>query len=133
MDNKKQELSEVHRKLESEKENKARLIQQARKIKEEKIMEYNARIKELKESIDNHHEETLQIESDLESKLNENIERQRELGQVIFSIRGLYQQIVGEERPKKTTLEMLEVIKEERRKLKEYLDLYHKKTEEKKG
>ena len=61
MDKKKQELSEVHHKLETEKENKARMIQQAKKIKEEKIMEYNARIKELKESIDNYHEETLQI------------------------------------------------------------------------
>ena len=79
--------------------------------------------------IDTYNEESIQLESDLEGKLNENRERQRELGQVIFSIRGLYQSIVGEEKQSKSTLEMLEVIKEERKRLREYLELYQKKTE----
>lgn len=40
-------------------------------------MQYNSKIKELKESIENYTEENLQLESELEGKLNENGERQR--------------------------------------------------------
>ena len=56
----------------------------------------------------------MHLESELEGKLSENSERQREMGQVIFSIRGLYLGIVGEEKEKqsKTTIEMLNAIKE---------------------
>jgi hypothetical protein len=50
------------------------------------------------------------------------------LGQVIFSIRGLYLSIVGEEKQSKTIVEMLKVIKEERKKLTEYLALFLEKT-----
>lgn len=47
----------------------------------------------------------------------------------MYSIRGLYFSIVGgEEKNQRTTLEMLDVIKEERKKLKEYLELFQKKT-----
>ena len=67
----------------------------------------------------------------MEGKLNENGEKQRELGQIIFSIRGLYLRIVGDDKHSKTILEMLDTIKEERKKLKEYLELFQKKTEEK--
>lgn len=46
--------------------------------------------------IDSLNEENIQLESELEGKLSENGDRQRELGQIIFSIRGLYLSIVGE-------------------------------------
>lgn len=74
----------------------------------------------------------MHLESELEGKLNENSERQRELGQVIFSIRGLYLGIVGEEKEKqsKSIIDMLKVIKEERKKLNEYLSLFHEKIED---
>lgn len=51
---------------------------------------------------------------------------------MIFSIRGLYLSIVGEEKQgqAKSILEMLSVIREERKKLKEYLDLFQRKIEE---
>jgi hypothetical protein len=77
-------------------------------------------------------DETVHLESELEGKLNENSERQRELGQVIFSIRGLYLGIVGEEKEKqsKSIIDMLKVIKEERKKLNEYLSLFHEKIED---
>ena len=40
-------------------------------------------------------EQNILLESELEGQLNENGERQREFGQVIFSIRGLYLSIAG--------------------------------------
>jgi hypothetical protein len=84
----------------------------------------------LKEKIDHYNEQNLQLESELEGQLNENGERQREFGQVIFSIRGLYLSIVGEDKQSKSIVEMLAHIREERRKLKEYLDLFQRKLEE---
>lgn len=60
------------------------------------MMQYTSKIKELKETIDKYTEENIHLESELEGKLNENGERQRELAQIIFSIRGLYLSIVGE-------------------------------------
>lgn len=62
--------------------------------------------------------------------MNENGERQRELGQVIFSIRGLFLSIVGEDKQSRNTVDMLEMIREERKKLREYLDLFQRKVEE---
>ena len=52
------------------------------------------------------------------------------MGQVIFSIRGLYLSIVGEDKQSKSIIDMLTAIKEERKKLKEYLELFQKKIEE---
>ncbi len=51
---------------------------------------------------------------------------------MIFSIRGLYLGIVGEEKEKqsKSIIDMLKVIKEERRKLNEYLSLFNEKIED---
>ena len=40
--------------------------------------------------------------------------------------------IVGEDKQSKNTVEMLEAIREERRKLREYLDLFQQKVEESK-
>jgi hypothetical protein len=62
--------------------------------------------------------------------LNENGEKQREFGQVIFSIRGLYLNILGEEKQSRSIVDMLAIIRDERKKLKEYLDLYQRKVEE---
>lgn len=51
---------------------------------------------------------------------------------MIFSIRGLYLGIVGEEKEKqsKSIIDMLKVIKEERKKLNEYLSLFNEKIED---
>lgn len=49
---------------------------------------------------------------------------------MIFSIRGLYLSIAGEDKQGKSILEMLGAIREERKKLKEYLDLFQRKIEE---
>ena len=53
-DKKKQELYDLHKKIEVDKDIKTKSIQRMKKIREEKIMFFNARIKELKEAIDNH-------------------------------------------------------------------------------
>lgn len=61
--------------------------------------------KDLKAQIDILNDQNINLESELEGQLNENGERQREIGQVIFSIRGLYLSIVGEDKmQQKTTL-----------------------------
>ena len=87
--------------------------------------------KDLKAQIDILNDQNINLESELEGQLNENGERQREIGQVIFSIRGLYLSIVGEDKmQQKTTLQMLGVIREERKKLKEYYDLFLHKVDE---
>jgi seryl-tRNA synthetase len=63
MEKKKIELAEVHRKISQEKENRTRAIQEVRKSKETLTYEYNLRIKELKERIDNLNEQNTQLES----------------------------------------------------------------------
>ena len=51
---------------------------------------------------------------------------------MIFSIRGLYLSIVGEDKQSvKTILEMLNTIKEERRKLQELHDVFYQKLDRK--
>ena len=125
-------MGDLHKKIGVEKESKLKSIQLVKKQKDEKVIEYGRRLKELKEKIDHLTEETVHLESELEGKLNENSERQRELGQVIFSIRGLYLGIVGEEKEKqsKSIIDMLKVITEERKKLNEYLSLFNEKIED---
>ena len=49
---------------------------------------------------------------------------------MIFSIRGLFLSIVGEDKQSRNTVDMLEMIREERKKLREYLDLFQRKVEE---
>jgi hypothetical protein len=132
MERKKVELAEVHRKIGQEKETRTKAIQDVRKTRETLNYEFGLRIKELKEKIDSLNEQNIQLESELEGQLNENGERQREFGQVIFSIRGLYLSIVGEEKQGqgRSIVEMLAAIREERKKLKEYLDLFQHKIED---
>jgi phage host-nuclease inhibitor protein Gam len=95
MERKKVELADVHRKIGQEKEERTRAIQEVRRQRETFDYEYGLKIKDLKSEIDSLNEQNVQLESELEGQLNENGERQREFGQVIFSIRGLYLSIAG--------------------------------------
>lgn len=52
MKKKKEELSEVSRKLEIEKDKKVKRIQNLKKESEGEVMKYNSRVKDLKASID---------------------------------------------------------------------------------
>ena len=104
MERKKVELADVHRKIGQEKEERTRAIQEVRRLRETYDYEYGLHIKDLKSEIDSLNEQNLQLESELEGQLNENGEKQREFGQVIFSIRGLYLSIVGEDKQGKSIL-----------------------------
>ena len=99
---------------------------------EDKILSSNSKIKALKEKIDQINEENISLESDIEGKLDEDNERLTEIGQVIFSIRNIYEMMVTDEKPTKNVFEMLSYIKEQKKRLKDVMELYQHVEEKRK-
>ena len=86
----------------------------------------------MKEKIDEINEENISLEADIEGKLDEDNERLTEIGQVIFSIKNLYENMITDEKPTKNVFEMLSYIKDQKKRLKDIMDLYHQHSDDKK-
>lgn len=130
METKRAELVQEHRRIDNLKDQKLKLIQQLRSENEDKILSYNSKIKSLKERIDEINEENIAREADIEGKLDEDNERLTEIGQVIFSIKNLYESMTTEEKPTKNIFEMLNYIKDQKKRLKDIMELYHQHNDD---